>query len=86
MELVIPYSATVISVSSRFVFMYLLYSKKSTNIYSLAFSIMSIVSSILWIIYSQMIFDKPLLIRGSSDLILFSISTVYIVLNRFRNT
>lgn len=82
MELAIPYSATIVSVSSRFVFMYLLYTKKSTNTYSLIFSIMSIVSSILWIIYSQNILDMPLLIRGSSDLILFSISTIYIIFNR----
>ena len=43
-ELVIAYSATVISLSGRFIFMYLLYTKKSTNIYSLVFSIMNIVS------------------------------------------
>ena len=72
-ELVIAYSATVISISARFIFMYLLYTKKSTNIYSLIFSIMNIVSSSLWITYSKLILDMPLLIRGSSDLILFLI-------------
>ena len=81
-ELVIAYSATVISVSGRFIFMYLLYTKKSTNIYSLIFSIMNIVSSSLWITYSQIILDRPLFVRGSSDLILFSISTIYILRNR----
>jgi len=81
-ELVIAYSATVISISGRFIFMYLLYTKKSTNPYSLLFSIMNIVSSSLWITYSQMISDMPLLIRGSSDLLLFSISTIYIISNR----
>jgi lipid-A-disaccharide synthase-like uncharacterized protein len=81
-ELVIAYSATVISVSGRFIFMYLLYTKKSTNLYSLLFSIMNIVSSSLWITYSDMISDMPLLIRGSADLLLFSISTVYIISNR----
>ena len=81
-ELVIAYSATVISVSGRFIFMYLLYTKKSTNIYSLVFSIMNMVSSSLWITYSEMISDMPLLIRGSSDLLLFSISTAYIIYNR----
>jgi len=80
-ELVIAYSATVISLSGRFIFMYLLYTKKSTNPYSLLFSIMNIVSSSLWITYSEMISDMPLLIRGSSDLLLFSISTVYIISN-----
>ena len=81
-ELVIAYSATVISISGRFIFMYLLYTKKSTNIYSLLFSIMNIVSSSLWITYSKLILDMPLLIRGSSDLILFSISASYIMYNR----
>jgi lipid-A-disaccharide synthase-like uncharacterized protein len=80
-ELIIAYSATVISVSGRFIFMYLLYTKKSTNPYSLLFSIMNIVSSSLWITYSEMISDMPLLIRGSSDLLLFSISAVYIISN-----
>ena len=83
-ELVIAYSATVISISGRFIFMYLLYTKKSTNPYSLLFSIMNIVSSSLWITYSQMITDMPLLVRGSSDLLLFSLSTAYIINNRLK--
>jgi lipid-A-disaccharide synthase-like uncharacterized protein len=81
-ELIIAYSATIISISGRFIFMYLLYTKKSTNIYSLIFSIMNIVSSSLWITYSKMIVDMPLLIRGSSDLLLFSVSALYIIYNR----
>jgi lipid-A-disaccharide synthase-like uncharacterized protein len=81
-QLVIAYSATFISISGRFIFMYLLYTKKSTNLYSLLFSIMNMVSSTLWITYSQMISDTPLLVRGSSDLLLFSISTFYIMSNR----
>ena len=83
-ELVTAYSATFISISGRFIFMYLLYTKKSTNAYSLLFSIMNIVSSSLWITYSRMISDIPLLIRGSSDLLLFSISAVYIIYNRLQ--
>jgi hypothetical protein len=81
-ELVIAYSAISISVSGRFIFMYLLYTKKSTNLYSLIFSIMNMVSSSLWITYSQTIIDMPLFIRSSCDLILFSISTAYIISNR----
>ena len=81
-ELIVAYTATVISVSARFIFMYLLYTKKSTNIFSLIFSIMNIVSSALWITYSQMVIDMPLLIRGSCDLVLFSISSGYIMHNR----
>jgi len=82
MELATAYSATAISVSGRFIFMYLLYTKKSTNPYSLIFSMMNMISSSLWILYSQMKSDMPLLIRGSSDLVLFTISTVYIMYNR----
>ena len=44
-ELTIAYFATGVSVSGRFIFMYLLYTKKSTNPYSLVFSTMNIVSS-----------------------------------------
>ena len=82
-DLFVAYSATVISISGRFVFMYLLYTKRSINLYSLLFSVMNIVSSSLWITYSQSITDMPLLIRSSSDLFLFSISTIYIIYNRF---
>jgi hypothetical protein len=80
-ELLIAYSATGISISARFIFMYLLYSKKSTNPYSLIFSIMNMISYSLWITYSQIKLDMPLLVRGSSDLLLFSISSTYIVYN-----
>jgi len=79
---IIAYSATAVSISARFIFMYLLYTKKSTNPYSLVFSIMNIISSSLWITYSRMVMDTPLFIRGSSDLFLFSISTLYILTNR----
>ena len=84
MEFAIAYSAMTISISGRFIFMYLLYTKKSTNPYSLVFSIMNMISSSLWITYSQIKSDVPLLIRSSSDLFLFLISTVYITCNRFR--
>ena len=86
MELVIAYSATSISISGRFIFMYLLYTKKSTNPYSLIFSILNMISSSLWIAYSQMQSDTPLLVRGSSDLVLFTISAIYIIHNRLEMT
>jgi len=79
---IVAYSATSISIVGRLIFMYLLYSKKSTNLYSLTFSLLNLVSSSLWITYSQMILDMPLLVRGSSDLLLFSISSSYIMYNR----
>ena len=81
-ELVTAYSATFISITGRFIFMFLLYTKKSTNPYSLVFSILNMISSSLWISYSQMKSDMPLLVRGSSDLLLFLISTIYIMYNR----
>lgn len=83
-EFVVAYTAMCISISGRCIFMYLLYTKKSTNIYSLIFSIINMVSSSLWIMYSQMKSDTPLLVRGSSDLVLFSISTAYIMSNRLK--
>ena len=81
-NLVIAYTATSISISGRVVFMYLLYTKKSTNPISLLFSVMNIVSSALWIVYSQLVADMPLLVRGSSDLVFFSLSVAYILYNR----
>ncbi len=83
-ELAIAYIATGISITGRCIFMYLLYTKKSTNPYSLVFSILNMVSSSMWITYSQMKSDTPLLIRGSCDLLLFSISTAYITSNRMK--
>ncbi len=43
---------------------------------------MNIVSSALWIVYSQLVADTPLLVRGSSDLVFFTISASYILYNR----
>lgn len=45
---------------------------------------MNIVSSALWITYGEIKSDKPLLVRGSADLVLFSISTAYILANRLK--
>ena len=63
-------------------FMHLLYTNKSRNTYSLLFCIINMVSSALWITYSSMIDDTPLLIRGSSDLVLFTVSGGYILRNK----
>jgi lipid-A-disaccharide synthase-like uncharacterized protein len=81
-KLVVPYSATGISIVARFIFMYLLYTKKSTNDLSLLFCLLNIISSSLWIDYSLMVFDRPIMIRGSSDLVLFTISAAYIIYNK----
>jgi uncharacterized protein with PQ loop repeat len=82
--IIVAYSATTISIMGRFVFMYLLYTRKSTNSYSLLFSVMNIVSSSMWIAYSQIVHDTPLFVRGTSDLILFIISASYIMRNRIQ--
>jgi uncharacterized protein with PQ loop repeat len=80
--LLIAYSATSISLFGRFIFMYLLYTRKSTNTYSLIFSIVNIIFSSLWVTYGHMVQDQPLLVRGSSDLVLFVISACYIIYNK----
>jgi hypothetical protein len=84
--MIVAYSAITIIVSAlgQFVFMYLLYTRKSTNYYSLLFSIINIVSSSMWITYSQIVHDTPLFVRGTSDLILFIISASYIMRNRIQ--
>ena len=79
---ILAFSATSISIMGRFIFMYLLYTKRSTNTFSLIFCIMNIVSSGLWITYSLDMDDLPLLVRGSSDLLLFTISSGYIIRNK----
>jgi len=81
-NIIVPYSATAISISARFIFMYLLYTKKSTNIYSLTFCIMNIISSILWIDYSIDIEETPIMVRGISDLVLFTLASIYIINNK----
>jgi hypothetical protein len=40
LEIAIPYSAMAISISARFIFIYLLYTKKSVNNLSLAFCLL----------------------------------------------
>ena len=47
--LIIPYTATSLSILARFIFMYLLYRNKSQNIFSLTFCILNIFSSGMWI-------------------------------------
>lgn len=81
-DIIIPYSATAVSLCARFIFMYLLYSKKSTNIYSLTFCILNICSSSLWIKYCILIANEPLLFRSITDLFLFTISAGYIINNK----
>lgn len=79
----LPYTATTISVLARFIFMYLLYRNKSTNSYSLAFCILNICSSSLWIYYSVTTNDMAMIVRSSAELSLLSISATYIIWNKF---
>jgi uncharacterized protein with PQ loop repeat len=78
----IPYTATSISVIARLIFMYLLYTKKSTNNYSLIFCVLSILSSSMWSYYSVEVNDLPMIIRSSIEINLLSISAIYIIRNK----
>ncbi len=78
----IPYTAISLSVFGRFIFMFLLYKNKSTNSLSLLFCILSIISSSMWIYYSTLSNDIPMIIRSSTELSLLTISSVYIIRNK----
>ena len=81
----IPYTATSLSVIGRFIFMFLLYRNKSTNSLSLIFCILSIMSSAMWIYYSNVLNDLPMIIRSSIELILLFLSAIYIIRNKIKN-
>ena len=82
-ELVIlPYTAVAVSIGARFIFIYLLYTKRSTNIYSLIFCYLSVVSSSLWIPYGILIGDIPIIARSSVEILLLGGSAAYITYNR----
>ena len=83
MELVVlPYTAVSFSIVARFIFMYLLYTKRSTNVYSLAFCFLSIISSSIWIPYGILVSDTPIIVRSGVEILLLSLSGVYIIRNR----
>ncbi len=79
---IIPYTATSISIIARFIFMFLLYKNKSTNIFSLIFCILNIFSSSMWIYYSIQMNDTPMITRSSTEFILLFISAIYIIRNK----
>lgn len=83
--IIIPYNAISLSIVGRFVFMYLLYKNKSTNNLSLLFCTLNIISSGMWIYYSVLKKDNPLIIRSCTELSLLFISSVYILRNKFVN-
>ena len=80
----LPYTATSISVVGRFIFMFLLYKNKSTNILSLIFCILSITSSSMWIYYSVNNKDMPMIVRSSTEVSLLTISAIYIIRNKVK--
>jgi len=80
--IVLPYTAVGFSIIARFIFMYLLYSKRSTNIYSLTFCGLSVLSSSLWVPYGIMVEDTPIIIRSGIEILLLSLSGLYIIRNR----
>jgi len=80
--ILLPYTAVSFSIVARFIFMYLLYSKKSTNIYSLTFCGLSIISSSIWIPYGLLVDDIPIIVRSGVEILLLSVSGIYIIRNR----
>ena len=79
---IIPYTATSLSVVSRFVFMYLIYRNKSVNSFSLAICLISLVSSGMWVYYSVKIGDTPITVRSSIEMLLLTTSSTYIIRNK----
>ena len=84
--IVLPYTAMTFAIVARFIFMYLLYTKKSTNIYSLTFCILSVISSSIWIPYGILVNDTPIIVRSGIEIGLLSVSGIYIIRNRFTQT
>ena len=80
---ILPYTAVSFSIIARIIFMYLLYTKKSTNIYSLTFCCLSVLSSSIWIPYGILINDVPIIVRSGVEIFLLSVSGMYIVRNRY---
>jgi uncharacterized protein with PQ loop repeat len=81
---ILPYTATSVSIIGRFLFMFLLYKNKSTNTISLTFCILSISSSAMWIYYSIMLNDIPMIVRSSTEITLLTISAIYIIRNKMQ--
>lgn len=85
----LPYIAASISVTGRFMFMFILYKNKSTNGYSLLFCTINICSSSLWLYYNIIKSNMPMIIRSIIEIIVSTISCIYIIKNKIvflRNT
>lgn len=79
---ILPYTAVTFSIFARFIFMYLLYTKRSTHVYSLTFCGLSIISSSIWIPYGILVNDTPIIVRSGVEILLLSVSGIYIIRNR----
>jgi uncharacterized protein with PQ loop repeat len=79
-----PYIAISISILARFIFLYLLYKNKSRNNYSLAFCILNIGSSGIWLAYGLQQKDLSLITRSSTEVSLLLVSVIYIIRNKVR--
>jgi uncharacterized protein with PQ loop repeat len=82
---IIPYTATSLSVVGRCIFMFAIYKNKSTNSLSLLFCILSIFSSSMWVYYSIVNNDTPMIVRSSTEISLLTISSIYIIRNKLLN-
>lgn len=78
----LPYTAITVSILARFIFMFLLYKNKSKNNYSLIFCILNIGSSGMWLSYSYITNDMPMVYRSIIEIILLSASSFYITYNK----
>ena len=81
--IILPYTAVFFSIVARIIFMYLLYTKKSTNIYSLTFCCLSVISSSIWIPYGVYMGDTAIIVRSGVEILLLSSSGLYILRNRW---
>jgi len=81
---VLPYTATSISVVGRVIFMFFLYKNKSTNSLSLLFCILSVSSSSMWLYYSIVNTDMPMITRSSIEILLLLVSSIYIIKNKIQ--
>jgi lipid-A-disaccharide synthase-like uncharacterized protein len=80
--IIIPYTATALSIIARFIFMFILYKNKSTNILVLLFCILNIISSSMWMYYSCIYNNTSMILRSSSEISLLTISCIYIIINK----
>lgn len=78
----LPYSAITVSILARFIFMFLLYKNKSKNNYSLIFCVLNIGSSGMWLSYSYLTDDMPMVYRSIIEMSLLTLSALYISYNK----